>query len=86
MQPQTTFATANPWAQLMRLEHTAPLVRRGYRWDTLQPGKRLYMEDDVRRIRSARKALAQYLKRNGIRGKASECTTGPRKCVWWEEV
>lgn len=59
------------------------LPRMEYRWDTLAPGKKLYMEKA--RVRHAAKALHLYLKRHGINGKAHAVSVG-RAHVWWEEV
>lgn len=81
---QTTFATGNPWAGLFALvPKDAKLPRREYNWAALPAGKKLYMEKA--RVRHAAKALALYLKRNGINGKAHGVSAGLSH-VWWEKA
>jgi hypothetical protein len=77
--------TASPWAALL----TAPpgktfVTRRQWHWDTLPPGKRLYLE--ARRVKGARNALAQWLRRNGIAGTAYSSVTTKRPHSWWERA
>lgn len=73
----------NPWAPLLALAHKPKLERKTYAWEHLPAGKRLYVAKP--RVRSASKALALWLKRNGVSGKAHERHLG-RACVWWEAV
>jgi hypothetical protein len=83
MTPQTTFANGNPWAALLAREGKRILPRRNYHFEDLKPGKKLYMEPE--RVRSAAKALRQFVKRNGIAGRVFERTIG-RPCIWWEKT